>query len=246
MTKQIKRVFCRTFGGEDWQRLLAKPVLHWKRGASAMTAAAAWEDATDCLPAEISALLTGSALPDLNQLTLLAAIPEWQVSLPGGTTNSATDVLALCRNDIGLCVIAVEAKVSEDFGPRLEEKRRLATAGQLERLEFLRALLKVEQFGDEVRYQLLHRTASALITAQQFHATTAVMLVHAFATPSDRITDFTAFCEALDAQQVAPGVWRAPAFKVPVLYLVWCKGNEAHRDTLLPTAQQFRSDASLG
>jgi hypothetical protein len=207
-----------------------------------MTAAAAWEDAADCLPAEISALLTGSAVAELRHLTLLAAIPEWQVSLPGGTTNSATDILALCRNDLGLCVIAVEAKVLEDFGPRLEEKRRSATAGQLERLEFLHTLLKVEHFEDDVRYQLLHRTASALLTAQQFHATTAVMLVHAFATPADRMTDFYTFCAALNAQQLAPGIWRARAFTAPVLYLVWCAGNETHRDTLLPTANQFRSD----
>jgi hypothetical protein len=37
-------------------------------------------------------------------------------SLPGGQTNSYTDVLALARNDRGLCVLAVEAKVDEDFG----------------------------------------------------------------------------------------------------------------------------------
>ena len=209
-----------------------------------MTAAAAWEDAEDRLPAEISELLTGSTLPELCHLALLAAIPEWQVSLPGGTTNSATDILALCRNDLGLCVIAVEAKVLEDFGPRLEEKRLSATGGQLTRLEFLHALLKVQHFQDDVRYQLLHRTASALLTAQQFHATTAIMLIHAFATPAERIKDFLTFSAALGAKQVAPGVWHVPGFTAPVLYLVWCVGNEVYRDTLLPTANQFRSDPS--
>lgn len=110
-----------------------------------MTAAAAREDAANCLPAAIGALLTGSTMPALGHLALLAAIPEWQVSLPGGTTNSATDILALClcRKEVGLCVIAVEAKVLEDFGLRVEEKRRSAIAGQLERLEHLHTLLKV-------------------------------------------------------------------------------------------------------
>ena len=37
----MKRIFVPTRGGSDWQRLLAKPSLHWKMGASAMTAAAA-------------------------------------------------------------------------------------------------------------------------------------------------------------------------------------------------------------
>lgn len=175
-------------------------------------------------------------------LALLAAIPEWQVGLPGGTTHSVTDILALCRNKLGLCVIAVEAKVLEDFGPRLADKRRSPTPGQLERLDYLCALLQAEHLEDDVRYQLLHRTASALLTAQQFHAKTAVMLVHAFATPSERMTDFHTFIAALGAEQVAPGVWHVPAFTAPTLYLVWCAGNEAHRETLLPSAMQFRSD----
>jgi len=41
----VKRIFIPTKAGSDWQSLLAKPKLHWKKGASAMTAAAAWEDA---------------------------------------------------------------------------------------------------------------------------------------------------------------------------------------------------------
>lgn len=206
-----------------------------------MTAAASWENAADRLPAEISSLLDEAAVPSLANLALLAAIPEWQVSLPGGATNSATDILALCRNDLGLCVIAVEAKVLEDFGPRLADKRQSATLGQLERLDFLHRLLKVGCFTDDVRYQLLHRTASALLTAQQFHAATAVMLVHAFATPADRIDDFVTFAEALGSEHIAPGVWHIPSFSEPTLFLVWCAGNEAHRETLLPTALRYRS-----
>lgn len=242
MSKQIKRIFIRTLGGEDWQPLLAKPTLHWKKGASAMTAAASWENAADRLPAEISSLLNESSVSSLANLELLAAIPEWQVSLPGGATNSATDILALCRNKLGLCVIAVEAKVMEDFGPPLADKRQAATPGQLERLDFLHRLLKVDRFEDHVRYQLLHRTASALLTAQQFHATTAVMLVHAFATPADRIDDFLTFATTLGAQQLAPGVWHIPSFSEPALYLVWCKGNESHRETLLQTALRYRTN----
>ena len=113
---RLKRVFIPTRDGGDWQRLLAKTTLHWKKGASAMTAAASWEDAAGKLPAEISSLLTGTGEPGLVDLNLLAALPEWQVALPGGETTSSTDVLAICRNESGLCIVAVEAKVLEDFG----------------------------------------------------------------------------------------------------------------------------------
>jgi CheY-like chemotaxis protein len=77
----MKRIFISTQTGSDWQRLLAKPQLHWKRGRSAMTAAASWEYARSALPPEIATLLNSSLDDDLSQLKLLAAIPEWEVSL---------------------------------------------------------------------------------------------------------------------------------------------------------------------
>jgi hypothetical protein len=66
-------------------------MLHWKKGASAMTTAAAWEDAVGDLPAEIAALLSSSAQQSLLNLKLLAAMPEWEVALKGGETTSNTD-----------------------------------------------------------------------------------------------------------------------------------------------------------
>jgi hypothetical protein len=56
----VKRIFIPTKSGSDWQGLLAKPKLHWKKGASAMTAAAAWEDAGSTLPQEIASVLDSS------------------------------------------------------------------------------------------------------------------------------------------------------------------------------------------
>jgi hypothetical protein len=74
--------------GADWQPLLAKPLLHWKPGASAMTAAASWEAAADSLPPEITTLLESSRDPLLLGQRLLIAMPEWQVQLPGGLTTA--------------------------------------------------------------------------------------------------------------------------------------------------------------
>jgi len=56
-----------------------------------MTAAAAWEDAGDALPKEIATALNSSSDESLQDLKLLAAIPEWEVSLEGGETASHTD-----------------------------------------------------------------------------------------------------------------------------------------------------------
>lgn len=231
----MKRIFIPTRTGSDWQRLLAKPKLHWKKGASAMTAAAAWEDAAGELPPEIRALLSATSESSLANLELVAALPEWKVSLPGGETRSATDVLAVCRNNVGLCVVAVEAKVLEDFGPMVSEKRASTSDGQAVRLDFLHKLLQVPRFSDQIRYQLLHRTASAILTAQEFHAASAVMLVQAFDTPSDRRTDFEAFCAEMKMIRVGAAVYKAPNFRAPTLFLAWCDGNSKYRNVELPS-----------
>jgi hypothetical protein len=232
----MKRVFIPTKTGSDWQGLLAKPKLHWKKGASAMTAAAAWEDAKDSLPDEIGIILNSSNEGTLRALKLLAAIPEWEVSLEGGETTSHTDVLALARNDIGLCVIAVEAKVNEDFGPSVKDKRAEASVGQRKRLESLHTLLGVKHFDDSIRYQLLHRTASALLTARDFHAHTAVMLVHSFGDKPNLRADFDAFCSAMGAKRLSDGVHVATSVSDPRLYLVWCSGDRKYLEVELPPA----------
>ena len=108
-----------------------------------------------------------------------------------------------------------------------------ASENQQIRLDFLHRLLKVEHFDDAIRYQLLHRTASALLTAIDFHAATAVMLVHAFDTPADRKIDFTAFCQAMGASEVAPDLFMVPGFTTPSLYLAWCDGNNEYRNVQL-------------
>ena len=235
----MKRIFLPTSTGTDWQQLLAKPVTHWKQGASAMTAAAAWEAADGALPPEISRILESSREPLLLDQQLLAALPEWQVPLPGGITTSNTDVLAICRNELGLCIIGVEAKVLEDFGPLVSSKRAEASSGQRERMAYLHSLLGVERFDDAIRYQLLHRTASALLTAREFHAATAVMLVQAFDTPAARRADFEAFRIAMGAREVAPLIYKVDSFTGPSLFLAWCDGDSRFRDVAFASAPQF-------
>jgi hypothetical protein len=230
----VKRIFVPTHGGSDWQLLLAKPILHWKKGASAMTTAASWEAADEALPPEISGLLDSSGVEELGSLVLLAAIPEWETQMEGGNTTSKTDVLALCRNGLGLCVVAVEAKVNEDFGPLVEEKRKEASPGQSARLEYLRQLLGLSSLPDSIRYQLLHRTASALLTARLFHARTAVMLVQAWRDRGAAQNDFNRFRELLGAREVSAGVYSVPAEKPPGLFMSWCQGDPKFLQVELP------------
>ena len=226
----MKRILVPTVSGSDWQRLLAKPDLHWAPGKSAMSAAASWEHAATRIPPELTRALETANDPDLADLKLLIAIPEWEVSLPGGVTSSCTDVMAIASNARGLVAIAVEAKVDEAFGPTIGEKRDAASAGQLERLEFLhRTLGLAAPLPDDVRYQLLHRTVSAVLTAKSFHAATAVMIVQSFSAESRWLADFQRFCNALGTTGAVGAVALVPGLSSPRLFLGWCAGDQRFR-----------------
>lgn len=233
----MKRIFVPTQSGTDWQRLLGKPNLHWKMGRSAMSAAACWEDANPNLPPEVVRVLEASKDPELTGLELLAAIPEWEVELPGGQRPSQTDVLALARNANNLAVLGVEAKVDETFGPTIGEKRAESSTGQLERLEYLeRELGCAEPLPNTIRYQLLHRSVSALLTARAFHAPVAVMLVHSFCPASKWREDFAAFCTELSCKQLTADLFEVPSVTGQRLLLGWCKGNASYLGVELPSA----------
>jgi len=226
----MKRLFVPTQSARDWQRLLAKPDRHWQPGFSAMTTAAAWEDSSPRVPKEIQAALEASGLHELANLELLLAIPEWEVALPGGVTTSHTDVLVLARNDAGLVVLAVEAKVDEPFGPTCGQKRKDASGGQGERLEYLHKVLGLPHpVADSVRYQLFHRTASAILTARAFHAATAVMVVQSFSPTACWNDEFLAFASALGAIPGLNTVLGVPGRTGPKLYLLWCTGDQHYR-----------------
>ena len=202
-----------------------------------MSAAACWEDSQPRLPSEITQVFEDSGEPSLSNLELLVAIPEWEVELPGGDTASQTDILAITSNQAGLVILGVEAKVDEPFGPTLAEKKSGATEGQLGRIDYLEQELGcVVPFEDHIRYQLLHRTVSTLLTARAFHASVAVMLVHSFSPVSKWRDDFEAFCESLGCVSLSQELCEVPSIKEPRLLLGWCKGDEKYLNVELPSA----------
>lgn len=233
----MKRIFVPTKTGTDWQHLLGKPKLHWKKGRSAMSAAACWEQNQPLLPSEITQVLEAGDDPALSELQLLVAIPEWEVELPSGNNASQTDILAITRNQSGLVILGVEAKVDEPFGPTLEKKKTGATQDQLDRIAYLeKELGRTEPFGNHIRYQLLHRTVSAILTARAFHAHVAVMLVHSFSGSSKWRDDYEAFCQELGCTSLSEDLHEVPNIEGQRLILGWCNGNEKYLGVELPSA----------
>jgi hypothetical protein len=173
-------IFIASNGPDDWRGLLADPEKHWRTGYSAKALAYCWEE-DDGFPTQVALLFSDSGIPTFQSIELLLAIPEHQVPLPGGGRPSQNDLFALASCRDGLISIMVEGKVSEPFGPTVEEWLIKASPGKYERLEYLRNQIGLDkEFSPHIRYQLIHRTASAVIEARRFCAKTAVMIVHSF------------------------------------------------------------------
>jgi len=184
------RIYVPSSGPSDWQQFLAEPEKQWRTGYSAKTLAHSWE-ASSGLPPEIARMFPGEA-------ELLLAIPEHKVALPGGRRDSQSDVFALIRHGDTTCAAMIEGKVNEPFGPTVGEWLREASPGKLTRMRYLCETLGLTQEPNpSVRYQLLHRTASAVIEAQRFKTDEAAMIVHSFSQGKFWVEDFAAFVELL-------------------------------------------------
>ncbi len=168
-------------------------------------------------------------IPSLQGLKTILAIPEHQVPLPGGSRPSQNDVWALGETANGLVSIAVEGKVSEPFGPTVAEWLTGASAGKEERLRFLCSELGLTFPPPEhVRYQLFHRTVSAILEAKRFRATDAAMVVHSFSPTHEWLEDYQAFLELFGLEAaVDEGVSTHLPSGLP-LHFAWVHGSEKH------------------
>ena len=161
-----------------------------------MSTAYAWENA-DGMPKEVASLFIHADDPAIRDASLALAIPEYKVALAGGSRPSQNDVFAVLTSCGGLISVMVEGKAREGFDVRLGVwKKRTSPQGVKARLADIAENTGIAtQIPDDIRYQLLHRTASAVIEAKRFHAPYAVMIVQSFVTDDteNHYSDFCAF-----------------------------------------------------
>jgi hypothetical protein len=99
-----------------------------------------------------------------------------------------------------------------------------ASEGKRERLEFLKLTLGLSgDLPETIRYQLLHRMASASIEAKRFRADTAIMLVHSFSPDNIGLADFQAFAALFEATCNTGEVVRLRAGTSPTLWAGWVR-----------------------
>lgn len=219
----MPRILSFTKGPDDWKALLADPEKQWKTGFSARALAHCWESC-EGFPPEVDGALAASGEPLLQSLTPLIAVPEFKVPLPGGDRASQNDIFILARSTAGAVVIMVEGKVEESFGELLGDWLKDASDGKRERLRHLQSKIGLAAVPSDVRYQLLHRAASAVITAEQFRAVVAVMLVHTFTRQDTGWADYQRFLKLFGVEARRGTVQRLPG-KAPVpLFAAWVAG----------------------
>lgn len=225
----MKRVFIPATSASDWRKLLADPDTQWQRKASAMELAVSWETAqkTDRgLPSEVAKALDQH--PSLTGACLLVALPEHKVTLKGRGKPSQNDVWALLRTGNSYISMAVEGKAGEPFAATLEEWLKASSDGKKERLDYLCQILQaVTTPSPGLRYQLFHRTASAVLEAQRFGAPLAVMLVQSFREDAQSWNDYSAFCSFIGATAVRGGFTEARHTGTERLFLGWVDSSVA-------------------
>lgn len=209
---------------DHWQQL-HRPE-HWKDGCSAKQLATRWQQA-EGFPPEVSAMFNVSDVPAFREIVFLAGFPEFRVELPPSSRKpSQTDIMVLARTGRELVIIAVEGKTNEPFSDYVRDWRNYDTHGKGRRLDFLSKLLHLEGHNlDNIRYQLLHRTASALLTTRKFGASRAVVMVHSFSPTHDGFEDYSSFLRLFHATASRGTVQSAGALDGIELYFLWVSGR---------------------
>lgn len=219
----MSRIFVPSSGPSTWQQFLAKPDRQWVTGYSARTVAHSWE-AQASWPSEVAAIIEQGVGPT----ELLLALPEHKTPLPGGQRESQSDVFALGRHRDGLIACTIEAKVNEAFGPTVADQMKDASSGKLTRFDFLCRSLGIADCPDDIHYQLMHRTVSALIEADRFATKHAAMIVHSFSPERRWFEAFERFVSVLGGTAVvgAPINFETPSGHR--LILGWACGDQKH------------------
>jgi len=221
----MSKIYIPSAGPDSWQQFLADPEKQWRTGYSAKSLAYSWEEA-DGFPSEIERAFISSGIEELSGVEPVLVIPEHKVPLPGGSTQSQNDAFVLGSTPSGLVSICIEGKVNESFGEPVSKWGPDSSPGKQKRFRYLTELLELEDKDlSEIYYQLLHRTASAIIEAKRFHATTAVMLVHSFSQEHKWFPEFQAFAEALGVSAELNTVRPCGERSDVNLYVGWVVGN---------------------
>ena len=222
-------LYIETKGAISWKDFLAEPDKQWKTGYSAKSLAYSWESENG-FPMTIQKSFRKSKL----DLEMLLGIPEYKVFLDTKKAPSQNDLFVLAKDKFGLATIMVEGKVLESFDRYVKDWFN-ETESRKQRLDFLLKKLELNKTIKEIegfRYQLFHRTVSAIIAAENFTAKKAIMIVHSFSQTNEWFKDFSDFLTLLNPKIKNPNtneVYKCGILTSGIeLYIGWIKGDKKY------------------
>ncbi len=213
-------------GPLSWKALLADPEKQWRKGYSARTLACCWEEAQG-FPISVVDVFHSSRFELFHAVEFVLGIPEHKVALPGKGYDSQNDLFVLAKSGGELVSIAVEGKVSEPFSNEtVEEWLKGGSQNKQARVQGLAGIIGLSVSDIlPIRYQLIHRTASALLEAERFCASHAMMLVHSFSQTHAWFEDYAAFVGLYGQKAEVDTLVYAGEVGGRHLYLGWVVGE---------------------
>jgi hypothetical protein len=88
----------------------------------------------------------------------------------------------------------------------------------------VRLCISTHPSGD-IRYQLLHRAASAIITSEQYHAKAAIVLVHSFSQQRTGWGDYEAFIRLFGVHAAGEALQCLTSAQSIPLFAAWATGD---------------------
>jgi hypothetical protein len=224
-----RRIFTPSLGPSNWRAFLADSFVHWRREKSAWELAVSWEAAARTesgIPPEVVRAL--QTHPTFASSELVAAIPEHRVTLDDERRPSQNDLWAILWTPPGHVSVTVEAKAGEEFDKPIDQWLREDSKGKKSRLRFLtKTLCLAEALPGHIRYQLVHRTASAILEAKRCHFPLALMLVQSFDESRTSWSDYAAFAGCLGLTAARGNVVGPRLVEGIQLYLAWVDSPKA-------------------
>ena len=223
--------FVPALSAEDWKTLLAKPDKHWRTGYSAKSLAYCWHSAVGRFPNSVQKVFKSSGNNTFQNIKMLMAFPEYKTFLPPVRGRpSQSDIFILARGDSDLVSIVVEGKALEGFGETVNEWLQDKSPGKITRLDYLLGLLSLKSVDVEpCKYQLLHRTASAVIEADKFNAAVALVLIHSFGDDPQAFSDYKHFLSLFNVNNVAENsIVYGKKVGGTDLFFAWVKGERKY------------------
>ena len=225
----MTKIYTPSKGPDSWKACLAEPAKQWKKGYSARALAHCWEESKG-FPKSVKRVFKKSPFKLFHTIEFVMGIPEHKVDLPPrGGRPSQNDLFVLGRSGGKLVSICVEGKVSESFGEPVSEWSKPVSKGKQVRLDYLCKILELQKEDTlSIRYQLLHRTVSALLEAGRFSASSALMLVHSFSQKQQGFDDFLAFADLFCKGAKPNTISYAGRRYGKSLYLGWVTGGKEY------------------